>query len=123
MVERRIDEWGRIVTAEHVVARMPPGQETEVSPREAGLLIRQGGYLRAIGLLSGVHYRREFGDGCFHLRYHRERWFLHRDEDDPRRFPLEHFVSVPALWVPTLVATALGIGIWMSASRQKDKAR
>lgn len=83
---------------EHLVAGLPSQKEVEIAPYEASEMMSSGLYTNDIGLFEGQHFRRADGNGCFHMRIHNGRFFLHRDSWDPRRFPVAHFFETPGLW-------------------------
>ncbi len=82
--------------------------EAELPLWEAHALLQAGGYQAASGLGSGRHYRKARHQGCYHLRIDGQRAYLHWDEWDPRRFPVEHFFETPTLWGSVLLALGLG---------------
>lgn len=90
--------------------------ELEIPLWEAQELLQRGSYLEASGLGSGRHYRKQRQHGCYHLRIDGQRAYLHWDEWDPRRFPVEHFFETPALWGSALLT--LGIGVVFLAISQ-----
>lgn len=81
---------------------------------EAENLLASGEYAQSFGLRGGHHFRKNRGDGCYHLRVDGQRALLHWDAWDPRRFPVQHFFETPELWGTTavvgVVALALGAG-------------
>lgn len=79
--------------AEQRVDQLDAQVELELDLVEAAELLEQGGYRPARGMYRGTHWRRERGVGCYHLRIHRERAWLHWDAWDPRRFVLPHLVE------------------------------
>ncbi|GEM_PF-6216401 len=81
--------------------------EIEVGHRETRELLALDGYDKASGLLVGKHFRKERGDGCYHLRVTNSGATLHWDRWDPRRFPLRHFFETPALWGTTAALTVV----------------
>jgi hypothetical protein len=101
-----------IVLAERQVGRLPRQVDIDVLPDTALNLIQSGEYELSTGLLPGVHYRKERGNGCYHLRLADSRAFMHWDAWDPRRFPIAHFFETPKLWVPTIgVVAAAAIAV------------
>ncbi|ATB33223.1 hypothetical protein [Melittangium boletus] len=99
--------WGNPFTsfslAEQRVDALARQVELEVSLHEARWLLAGGQYEAHVGLGAGRHYRKPRRDGCYHLRVNGQRAFLHWDEWDPRRHPIEHFFETPALWGSALV--------------------
>lgn len=98
----------------NVVQSSSSGKDRDIPLADAAELLRTGLFAKHDGLFPGKHYRMEDGEGCIHLRVHGDKAFIHRDQYDPRRFPLEHMWESPLLrWVSVvLLAVALGIGYW-----------
>jgi hypothetical protein len=68
-------------------------REREISADEARNIIDSGA-VRSIGLWGGEHWRLSDGRGCVHLRRERGTWYVHRDQWNPGRYPVEHAVEV-----------------------------
>ncbi len=96
-----------VINPEAHVASLANQVDAELSVAAASSLLWSGGYARSYGLFPGIHYRKEWGTGCFHLRFNDGRAWLHWDRWDPRRYPIEHFFESPTLWVPAATAGAL----------------
>jgi len=99
-----------IQAIEEVVARMPARTERALDSYQTQELLRWGGYHRSYGLGVGEHFRKQKGQGCFHLRVVNGRGALHWDERDPERDPVGHFFEAPQLW-GTAFAAVLVIGL------------
>lgn len=103
------------------VDRLDNQQDIELTTYEANTLLRGGGYVEAFGLYLGRHYRRQRGEGCYHLRIDGNRAWLHWDRWDPRRFSLEHFFETPMLWGPAAALGLLAImGVAKASSREQE---
>lgn len=93
-------DWRDIGAGEHALflyedvaidaARAGVRSEVVTGAVEADLI----GYERSAGLFPGRHYRRKYGDGCFHARVYRDVVYLHFDNWDPARFPVRHWLEV-----------------------------
>jgi len=84
--------------AEFRVDQLAPQVDVQIEQLQARALLAGGLYELSFGLADGRHFRRERGEGCYHLRIASDgRCFLHRDEQDPRRHPVGHFFETPAL--------------------------
>jgi hypothetical protein len=68
--------------------------EVRLRPRDARALLRARGWQRSTGLHPGTHWRKRDGAGCLHMRRHAGAYYLHRDEADPARRPVEHAAEV-----------------------------
>lgn len=85
--------------AERRVDALDAQVELEVSVDELDELLGSLEYEPARGLYRGAHFRKTRGVGCYHLRVHGPRAWLHWDRWDPRRFPACHLLEVPELTV------------------------
>jgi len=67
-------------------------EDLPIPSERAIVLLAAGGWSRSIGISPGKHWRKSVdGYGSLHLRYDAWGiWWLHRDDFDPSRFPLEH---------------------------------
>lgn len=95
---------------EHRVDTLKRQVELPISLNEAHELLRTGGYHKDIGWYRGEHYRKVRGRGCYHLRIHDGRAWLHWDGRDPRRDLIGHIAETPQLKA-AVGLTILGIGI------------
>ena len=94
-------------SAEQEADRRANPDEVRISVADAYVLLDDAGYQQARGLLPGWHFRKERGEGCYHLRVHGHHAWLHWDRWDPRRHTIQHFFETPALWGTTAVAGTL----------------
>ena len=101
-------------SAEQVVDQRTNQDEVSISMADAYDLMDDPDYEEARGILPGWHFRKERGEGCYHLRVRGDSAWLHWDRWDPRRYPIQHFFETPALWGTTaavgILATAIIIG-------------
>lgn len=93
-----------------------PQHEIALSMSETAELLGTGAYQPDRGLYRGRHWRRGHGSGCWHLRMHRGRCWVHWDRWDPRRHPYRHTWETPELAYGLPSATAVlgalvGLGI------------
>jgi len=100
-----------IQPAERTVDRQASQVDVPIDLDVAGELLDDDVYEDAVGLFPGQHFRKDRGDGCYHLRIHRNRAWLHRDRWDPRRYPVEHFFETPALWGTMAAIATLAIAV------------
>lgn len=103
--------------AERIVDRLDPGVEVAVDLDYAQAMVEGGRYELSFGMFTGAHYRKQCGDGCYHLRIVGDEAWLHRDAWDPRRFPVQHTPEIPALgkgakyMIGGLLLAAAGIAV------------
>jgi hypothetical protein len=94
---------------ERDVGRMPRRKCRPLTERQLRALLTGDGYRSARGLLSGVHFRKKRGRGCYHVRIHATGAEIHRDAWDPRRYPMLHLFETPQLWIPGVVLAVLAL--------------
>ncbi|MBM7112467.1 hypothetical protein [Archangium primigenium] len=104
-------------SAEQRVSMLARQEELEISLTEAHWLLEDDRYQVHFGIGSGRHYRKPRSNGCYHLRIDGTRAFIHWDEWDPRRHPIEHFFETPVLWGSAL---AIAVGTWLLSSNDND---
>lgn len=104
-------------TEESAVDALPSQVERPLRLTDALTLRGSVGYKAANGLYGGTHYRKERGNGCYHLRIHGKRAWLHWDRWDPGRLPLAHFAETPELvWGAVAVGLVAAGGVAASRS-------
>ncbi|MGQ0503705.1 MAG: hypothetical protein ACT4TC_00120 [Myxococcaceae bacterium] len=101
--------WSYRPSAEDRLENVKAQVDIELSKAEILELLNSGHYQVSGGLRGGRHYRKERGNGCFHLRVLGEQAYLHWDQWDPRRYPLQHFFETPELWASALGLVALAL--------------
>lgn len=93
-------------------------KELELTEAEARDILNSGGFARSFGALPGAHYRKDDGKGCVHLRKAPDgRWFVHRDEWEPTRYPVEHALEAVEAGIVGLLGQISDI----RRSLQRDK--
>lgn len=103
------------------VAKLSKHEELKITGAALKILLDSGFYKRAIGLNPGIHYRKEWNKGNFHLRVTKDGAYLHWDKWDPRRYPIRHILEVPELWKPLAKGTLTGAALGALTARQRNQ--